>query len=127
MRTRYQHGSLQLDKRKSGPDVWAYRWRDYLPNGKMERRGVIVGTVAEYPTKAEARRASEHLRLTANSANPAARMITFRALLDRYVKEEMPERHSTNLAYRSYIETHIPPKWAEWPLTKFSTGALHSQ
>jgi integrase len=118
MRTRYQHGSLQLDKRKNGPDVWVYRWRDYLPNGKMARRGVIVGTIAEYPTKAEARRASEHLRLTANSENPAARMITFRALLDRYVKEEMPERHSTNLAYRSYIETHIRPKWAEWPLTK---------
>jgi integrase len=45
-------------------------------------------------------------------------MITFGALLDRYAKEEMPERHSTNLAYRSYIETHIRPKWADWPLSK---------
>ena len=32
----------------------------------------------------------------------------------------MPERHSTNLAYRSYIETHIRPKWADWPLRKLT-------
>jgi integrase len=30
----------------------------------------------------------------------------------------MPERHSTNLAYRSYIETHIRPRWANLPLSK---------
>jgi integrase len=29
MRTRYQHGNLQLDKRKNGADVWIYRWREY--------------------------------------------------------------------------------------------------
>lgn len=44
----------------------------------------------------------------------------FGTLLDRYIAEEMPERHSTNLAYRSYIETHIRPKWAEWPLRKLT-------
>jgi integrase len=118
MRTRYQHGNLQLDKRKNGPDVWVYRWRDYLASGKMQRRGEVIGTIEKYPTKADAQKASERLRLTANADNPTVRMITFGALLDRYAKEEMPERHSTNLAYRSYIETHIRPKWADWPLSK---------
>lgn len=118
MRTRYQHGSLQLDKRRNGPDAWIYRWREYLPNDKMLRRGEMIGTVEEYPTKADAQKASEHLRLIANSDNPRARTLTFGALLDRYAKEEMPERHSTNLAYRSYIETHIRPKWANLPLSK---------
>jgi integrase len=33
----------------------------------------------------------------------------------------MPERHSTNLAYRSYIETHIRPKWADWRLRKLTS------
>ena len=118
MRTRYQYGNLQLDKRSNSPDVWVYRWREYLPNGKMLRRGEIIGTIEEYPTKADAQKASEHLRLTANSDNPRARTLTFGALLDRYEKEEMPGRHSTNLAYRSYIETHIRPKWADLPLCK---------
>jgi integrase len=78
----------------------------------------MIGSVEEYPAKADARRASEHLRLTANSDNPRARSLTFGALLDRYEKEEMPERHSTNMAYRSYIETHIRPRWANLPLSK---------
>jgi integrase len=121
MRTRYQQGNLQLDKRKNGPDVWVYRWREYAPAGKVNRRGEMIGTVDQYPTKAEARRACEHLQLTANSENPTSRTIGFGALLDRYVAEEMPERHSTNLAYRSYIETHIRPKWADWPLRKLSS------
>src|ERR1700719_302645 len=118
MRTRYQHGSLQLDRRRNSPDVWVYRWREYLPSGKMQRRGEMIGTIEEYPTKADAQKASEHLRLTANSDNPRARSLTFGALLDRYAKEEMPERHSTNLAYRSYIETHIRPKWTDVPLSR---------
>jgi hypothetical protein len=62
MRTRYQHGNLQLDERMNGPDVWVYRWREYLPGGKTQRRGEMVGTIEEYPTKADAQKASEHLR-----------------------------------------------------------------
>lgn len=124
MRTRYQHGNLQLDKRRNGPDVWVYRWREYGPTEKVNRRGEMVGTIEQYRTKAEALRACEHLQLTANSENPTSRIIGFGALLDRYIAEEMPERHSTNLAYRSYIETHIRPKWADWPLRKLvSKGA----
>jgi integrase len=118
MRTRYQHGSLQLDKRRNGPDVWIYRWREYQTNGKMQRRGRMIGTIEEYPTKADAQKASEHLRLTANSDNPGALDLTFGALVDRYINEEMPERHSTNLAYRSYIDTHIRPRWENMPLRK---------
>jgi integrase len=121
MRTRYQHGNLQLDKRRNGPDVWVYRWREYGPVGKVNRRGEMIGTIEQYPTKADALRACEHLQLTANSENPTSRTIGFGALLDRYIAEEMPERHSTNLAYRSYIETHIRPKWADWPLRKLAS------
>jgi integrase len=121
MRTRYQHGNLQLDKRRNGADVWVYRWREYGPAGKVNRRGEMIGTIDQYPTKADALRACEHLQLTANSENPTSRAIGFGALLDRYIAEEMPERHSTNLAYRSYIETHIRPKWADWPLHKLTS------
>ena len=83
----------------------------------MQRRGELIGTIEKYPTKTSAQKASEHLRLTANSDNPRAETLTFGALLDRYMKEEMPERHSTNLAYRSYIERHIRPKWSNSSLS----------
>lgn len=120
MRTRYQYGNLQLDKRRNGQDVWVYRWREYGPTGNVQRRGRMIGTIEQYRTKAEALRACEFLRLTANSEQAISRTLTFGALLDRYIAEEMPERHSTNLAYRSYIETHIRPKWADWPLQKLT-------
>ena len=48
----------------------------------------MVGTIEEYPTKADAQKASEHLRLTANSDNPRARTLTFGALLDRYERRK---------------------------------------
>ena len=121
MRTRYQHGNLQLDERKKGPAVWVYRWREYGPAGKANRRGEIIGTIDEFPTKAKALKACEHLQLTANSDNPNSRSTSFGALLDRYVAEEMPERHSTNEAYRSYIDTHIRPKWSDWTLRKLTS------
>jgi integrase len=117
MRTRYQHGNLQIAKRENGPDVWVFRWREYLPNGKTRRRGEVIGTVEQFPSKADALRASEQLRQEANIDNPIPR-ITFGALLDRYSSEEMPERHSTNLAYRSYVKMHIRPKFQDWPLSK---------
>ena len=87
MRTRYQHGNLQLDKRKNGADVWVYRWREYGANGRMHRRGEMIGTIDQFPTKAEALKVCEHLQLTANSENPTSRTIAFGALLDRYVVE----------------------------------------
>jgi integrase len=121
MRTRYQHGNLQLDERKNGPDVWVYRWREYGLAGKVNRRGEIVGTVDEFPTKAKALKACEYMQLTANSDNPNSGSISFGALLDRYMQDEMPERHSTNEAYRSYIETHIRPKWSDWTLRKLTS------
>src|SRR4051812_49207085 len=127
MRTRYQYGNLQLETRKKGPDVWVYRWREYGPTGTPKRRGENIGTLEQYPSKAEALRACGYLRLTVNSDNLNSRDVTFGTLLERYVAEEMPERHSTNLAYRSYIETHIRPKWADWPLQKFAKqGAAFS-
>jgi integrase len=121
MRTRYQYGNLQLDKRRKGPDVWVYRWREYGSAGAVSRHGETIGTIEEYPTKADALKACEHLQLVANSEYPTSRIITFGALLDRYMAEEMPERHSTNLAYRSYIQTHIRMKWADWPLNKLAS------
>ena len=44
-RTRYQQGSVQREKRRSGPDVWIFRWYETGIDGKSKYRKAIVGTV----------------------------------------------------------------------------------
>ena len=50
-RTRYQQGSVQRDKRQSGPDVWVFRWREIGPGGKSAQRKAVIGTVVNLPQK----------------------------------------------------------------------------
>ena len=60
-RRRYQNGCLLKEKRKTGPDVWVFRWRD----GQVNRKE-IVGTVEQFKTKGAAQKACESLRSRAN-------------------------------------------------------------
>src|SRR5438874_11695775 len=84
-RATYQRGTLMQETRKRGPFVWAYRYSKRV-DGRKIRPKVIVGTVEQYPTKADALRASEHLRLTANSENPQPNA-TMRGVIDRFMEE----------------------------------------
>src|SRR5260370_28711071 len=71
-RTSFQSGSLKKEKRKRGPDVWIYRFREIGPDGLGRKPKVIVGTVEEYPTQALARRAVEALGLGINNSKHQA-------------------------------------------------------
>jgi hypothetical protein len=44
-RTRYQNGSVQREKRQSGPHVWVFRWWEPGSDGTNKRRKAIVGNV----------------------------------------------------------------------------------
>jgi integrase len=93
---------LERSARKHGPDVWIYRWRERLANGTTVRRGETVGSVEQFPTRAQALKASQSLRIAANV--------------------ELPQRHSTRLAYLSYLGQHIKPKWSGYPLAKLTAA-----
>jgi hypothetical protein len=67
-RIRYQFGWLRRKPRRRGPDVWVWVHRSKGPTGKAKENAVIVGNVAQYPTEAEAWRATEGLRLATNTA-----------------------------------------------------------
>jgi hypothetical protein len=43
-----QHGSLERNSRKRGPDVWQFRRLENSPDGKRLYHKKIVGTVAQY-------------------------------------------------------------------------------
>ena len=122
-RTRYQSGSLRTKKRAKGPDAWEFRYYENVGQAR-QRRSKTVGTVEQYPSKAAARQAVAALLLKVNSEPPHAGAVTFAALVDRYVEEELPERFSTRISYLSVVNMHIRPKWADFPLDKVKPMAV---
>jgi integrase len=109
-RTRYQFGWLRRKPRRRGPDVWVWVHRSKGPTGKSKENAVIVGNVAQYPTEAEAWRATEGLRLAINTVQ-STEAVRFNALIDRYLREKLPRRHSSASKYRSWLTHHVQPKW----------------
>jgi integrase len=116
-RKTYQFGWLETKVRTDGSRIWVYRYRERNLKGGYVKRSVEVGNMREYPTEALALKQTEHLRLLANPENANGRIVTFGALADRYLAEELPElRHSTGDSYKSYIENYVKPKWGEYPI-----------
>jgi len=108
-RERYQSGCLIREKRKTGPYVWIFRWRERRPEGRVNRK-VVVGTTEQYPTKAAALKAVESLRININAENPAP--LTVNQLARHYMEIELPRKaFSTSQGYRVYLKTWILPKW----------------
>jgi len=77
-------------------DTWEFRYYEATEQGERRRKSCIVGTVEKLPAKAHAQKAVEALLQTLNSETPQQRLtaLTFGAICDRYVQEEMPERYS---------------------------------
>jgi integrase len=123
-RTRYQFGSVERKARRKGPDVWALRYREHLLDGTNCHKSLIVGTVEQHATESQARRAAQALLLRINVDNPNAGVVTFGAVIERYLAEELPERHSTARSYRSWLANHIKPKWGEYPLQQIKPLAV---
>ena len=92
--------------------------RGAIVTDKVIRKGVILGTVDEYSTEALALKAAEQWRISANDEAPRRMPVTFGAVLDRYEREQMPDRISTRTHYKPWITNHIRPKWGSSMLTE---------
>ena len=103
-RKRYQFGYVRQKPRKTGPHVWVWEYRD-----DSGSHSVILGTVEEL-SEVEAWKATESRRLTINDPQRADHT-SFGAVVDRYVREALPDREVTSSRYLSWINTHIKPKW----------------
>lgn len=114
---RYQTGSLE--KRKSSLGLcWFIRFRERDGDNKKRPR-TRVGLLADYPTKAAARRAAEQIRQEFNAPGGTPKpkpALLFRDLVSKYEAEEMPERYSTSQSYKSMVKVHILPKWGSMPV-----------
>ena len=136
-RLRYQNGTLERMTRKSGPDIWTYRWVERT-SGK--RRRVQLGTVKELRTMQAVKQAADGYRLTANSESDVVRNVTMSAVLDRYEREFLTPYTERPLGtiddgkisvqtakfYRSYIRGWIRPRWEKYPIFEFTKPQLRS-
>jgi integrase len=131
-RNRYQKGSLRKVSRKSGADVWEYRFRNHAEPGNPIRQ--LTLRTLEYPTEAKAlvRLQEDVLRINVPQAYRAQNKPTLGLVIDRFIKDERIEdivkqkpgettitdglSYSTAAGYQSYLKRHIKPKWGGTPL-----------
>jgi len=120
-RRRYQSGCLYREKRKAGPDVWAFRHRDGESNRKE-----IIGTVEQLPSRKAAMQACELRRANINRNIATPR--TMADLVEHYRQKEMSEdsskSFSTRTAYDVYLRNWIVPAWGEHSLSNVRTVAV---
>jgi integrase len=140
-RRAYQFGTLSLETRKRGPDVWIYRHFEFS-NGRKRRLKTIIGTLEQHPTRVAAERASEHLRLSANAESLAPECPTVGALIDRYIEEvlspcldvplggeqDSSARISFHCAksYKSVLNKWVRPRWEKHRVRDFENTALRA-
>jgi integrase len=99
---RHSHGSVRFDRRRR---TWNYLWYEA---GK--RRSKLIGTKRDYPTKASAWKAVDHLGISKAQSTNGEKM---RDLIARYEQERMPSRYSTAYVYRSFLKNHVSPRWGD--------------
>jgi integrase len=131
-RTRYQQGSVQREKRRSGPDVWIYRWYETGTDGKSKYRKAIIGTVNTLANETSALKAAQSLRIDANQQAPHTETgpSTIAELVSHYrLKELVGENQgrkafSTRAGYECYLKVWILPRWEDHRLDQVKSVAV---
>jgi integrase len=114
MAQRYQNGHLRLAKRKSGPHVWEFLWRERGPDGRQRQRTLTVGNLQKLPTRREAMNEIHMLRMNINREIQNTSVVTLQALVEHYCQTELlaeNKTEKTRRTYRVYLQRWILPKW----------------
>lgn len=78
---------------------------------------MLIGTIDNLPTKADAERAVEHLRMEINSNNLQQQYhsVTVTGLFEHFMTEYVPRhcRKETERVYRSHFNNYVKPWWGE--------------
>ena len=121
-RTRYQQGSVQREKRQSGPDVWIFRWWEIGPDGtgkqpKGHRRyGRDISPLRHQPSKQLKRCASTQTnkpRIAEGGPKTIAELIAHYRLKELAGEKQGRKAFSTRAAYESYLNGWIVPRWGD--------------
>ena len=117
--------------REPGGFAWEYRY--YVIENSKRVHKTLTFDGALYKTERALRQHLENFVLKVNDKTEYARAsdVTFGALLDRYMAEEMPTRHSTRSGYTSIIKNYLRPQWVRGSslkpgLRNYTVGCRHS-
>lgn len=123
--TRYQEGSFARVHRAKGPDVWVFRYRDE----NRKHRARTIGTVNDYATLADAKRANDNFRASVNVARERAGKMTVRDAWGHFQRNELydpdVDRSPTTIHnYLDYFRGRIIPDWGNTPLDEVKPVAV---
>jgi integrase len=119
-----QDGSVTVERRKRGPDVWCFRWREAGTDGRRIHRRIVLGTADELRSIASARKMVVGLRreININDVRIRRESIKLADLSRHFQQRELADRnprisYSTKKAYAGYLEKWIDPRWGEYRLS----------
>ena len=118
-----QDGSVTVERRKRGPDVWCFRWREGGPDGRRIHRRIVLGTADDLKSIASARNAVVGLRreINVNEIRVRRESIALADLSRHFQQRELVDcnpriSYSTKKAYAGYLEKWIDPRWGAYRL-----------
>src|ERR1700751_3762116 len=111
-----QVGSVPIERRKHGPDVWSFRWRETGPAGRRVHRRIVLGSAEELKSLASARKMVVGLRREINVHDVRIRKesITLNDLSRHYQQRELVDRNqriSCAAAMTRSDEYRSPEDW----------------
>jgi integrase len=115
-RKRYQQGSLTTEKRKNGFDVYIYRWREAVGNGKQIQRKAVLGSIKEL-TKTQAQKKADEYRQKANHPTTPAHghSLSVAGLAEHYIERELSDSSGKSMkvrkSYRYIFRNYVLPQW----------------
>ena len=119
-----QDGSVTIERRKHGPAVWSFRWREAGPDGRRVHRRIVLGSTDDLKSLASARRMALGLRreINANDIRVRNESITLNDLSMHYQQRELVARnlrisHSTKRIYGGYLKKWIEPRCGSYALS----------
>ena len=128
-----QDGSVTVERRTRGPDVWCFRWREAGADGRRIHRRIVLGTAEELKNIASARKIVTGLRseININDIRIRRESITLADLSRRFQQRELADRnpriaYSTKKAYAGYLEKWIEPRWGEYSLLEIRAVEVES-
>ena len=128
-----QDGSVTVERRKRGPAVWCFRWREAGPDGRRIHRRIVLGTADELRSIASARKMVVGLRheINVNDIRVRRESITVADLSGHYRQRELADcnvriSYSTKRAYAGYLEKWIDPRWGQYKLMKVRAVEVES-
>src|SRR5258708_13448516 len=117
-----QDGSVTVQRRKRGPEVWCFRWREAGADGRKIHRRIVLGTADDLKSLASARKAVVGLRreINVNDIRVRRESITLADLSRHFQQRELVADntripYSTKKAYEGYLKTSIQPRWGDYP------------